>query len=76
MGGGGDGSAVRKIYCTGPSKLATIPLYNPLKSPVDLDLAASKALRTGPYKSYTVKKENTIFLIYKEIQRDRVQSHK
>jgi hypothetical protein len=22
-----------KIYCTGPSKLATIPLYNPLKSP-------------------------------------------
>jgi hypothetical protein len=25
---------VGKIYCTGPLKLATIPLYNPLKSPV------------------------------------------
>ncbi len=25
---------VRKIYCIGPSKLATIPLYNPLKSHV------------------------------------------
>jgi hypothetical protein len=28
------GSAVRKIYCAGPRKLATIPLYNTLKSPV------------------------------------------
>jgi hypothetical protein len=27
-------SVVRKTYCTGPSKLATIPLYNPLKSHV------------------------------------------
>ncbi len=27
-------SAIRKINCTGPWKLATIPLYNPLKSPV------------------------------------------
>jgi hypothetical protein len=31
--GGGGGSAVRKIYCTGPWKLATIQLYNPLKPP-------------------------------------------
>ncbi len=28
------GSAVRKIYYTGPWKLATIPLYNLLKPPV------------------------------------------
>jgi hypothetical protein len=27
-------SVVRKMYCTGPSKLATIPLYNPIKSHV------------------------------------------
>jgi hypothetical protein len=27
------------------------------------------------YKVYTDKKDNKIFLIYKEIQRDRVQSH-
>jgi hypothetical protein len=33
MGGGG-GSAVEKKYCTGPCKLATIPLYNLLRSPV------------------------------------------
>jgi hypothetical protein len=33
--GGGGGSAIRKIYCTGPWKLATIPLYNPLKSPLE-----------------------------------------
>ncbi len=32
--GGEGGSAVRKTYCTGPCKLATIPLYNPLKPPV------------------------------------------
>jgi hypothetical protein len=32
-GAGSAGSAVRKIYCTGPWKLATIPLYNLLKSP-------------------------------------------
>ncbi len=31
---GGGGQCVRKIYCTGPWRLATIPLYNPLKSPV------------------------------------------
>jgi hypothetical protein len=31
---GGGGSVVRKMYCTGPWKLALIPLYNPLKSPV------------------------------------------
>jgi hypothetical protein len=48
--GGEKGSAVRKIYFTGPLKLAMLPLYNPLKSPVDLDLAASKSLRSGPYK--------------------------
>jgi hypothetical protein len=33
-GGQGGGSMVRKIYCTGPWKLATILLYNSLKSPV------------------------------------------
>jgi hypothetical protein len=27
-------SAVRKIYCTGPWKLAVISTYNPLKSPI------------------------------------------
>jgi hypothetical protein len=32
--GGGGGRAVSKIYCTRRLKLATIPLYNPLKSPV------------------------------------------
>jgi hypothetical protein len=31
--GGGGGSAVRNIYCTGPWKLATIQLYNMLKPP-------------------------------------------
>jgi hypothetical protein len=34
MGWGGGGSRVRKIYCTGLWKLATIQLYNLLKSPV------------------------------------------
>jgi hypothetical protein len=29
----GEGSVVRKIYCTGPWKLTTIPLYKPLNSP-------------------------------------------
>ncbi len=29
----GGGSAVRKIYCTGPWKLATIQLYDPFKPP-------------------------------------------
>ncbi len=33
-GGGEEGSAVGKIYGTGPWKLATISLYNPLKSPM------------------------------------------
>ncbi len=31
---GGGNSAVRKIYCTGPWKLSTIPLYISLKSPL------------------------------------------
>ncbi len=31
---GGGSSVIRKIYCTGPWKLATIPLYNSLKSPL------------------------------------------
>jgi hypothetical protein len=31
---GGGGSAVRKMYCTGPWKLAMIPIYSPLMSPV------------------------------------------
>jgi hypothetical protein len=26
------GIAIRKMYCTGPWKLATVPLYKPLKS--------------------------------------------
>jgi hypothetical protein len=30
----GGGQCSKKNYCTGPRKLATIPLYNPLKSPV------------------------------------------
>ncbi len=30
----GGGSSLRKIYCTGAWKLATIPLSNPLKSPM------------------------------------------
>jgi hypothetical protein len=32
--GRGGGSAVRKIYCTGPWKLASTPLYNLLTSPM------------------------------------------
>ncbi len=35
---------------------------------------AGRAARV-PAPHHTDKKENTIFLIYKEIQRDRVQSH-
>ncbi len=30
----GGGGQCGKIYCTVPKKLAMIPLYNPLKSPV------------------------------------------
>ncbi len=33
-GGGGGAHVVRKMYYTGPWKLALIPLYNPLKSPM------------------------------------------
>ncbi len=42
--GWGKGSAVRKNYCTGPSKLAMIPLYNPLKIPLDLDFGRIKSI--------------------------------
>jgi hypothetical protein len=58
--GGGGGSAGRKIYWTRPWKLATIPLYNLLKSPlgahvhktiyepmIDTDLAVSHAFDAG-----------------------------
>ncbi len=57
-GGGWGGSEARKINCTGPGKLATIPLYNPLKSPerahvhngplIDMALYAMLLIRASP----------------------------
>ncbi len=42
---------VRKMYCTGPWKLATIPLYNPLKSPVGVHVQKNYLWTSDRYGS-------------------------